>query len=382
MQFGFTEAQEMFRRTVRDFARKEIAPGAKERAGLDHVSTEIKQKIANMGFWALNMPVEYGGQPADWVSTGIVIEEISKADSCCGMSLTPNMVCSLAMTQASEDVQKEWLPHMIKGDKLACIAITEPDCGSDASAMKARAVREGEFYILNGEKAPVTMASQSEIMIAFLKTDPSARAKGVSCFIVPLGTPGVSLSAIPYMGIKPAASASVTMENVRIPARYRIGEEGQGFYVVMQQFDVLRIWVALASLGAAQASLEEAMDYAKQRTAFGKIIGKFEGISFKIAEDATRIEAARLLCYQALWLSDQGISHTKETAMAKWFSVQAAVRTVHDAMLIFGHPGYSEEYPLEQRLKDVIASEFADGTAEVMKLIIAREMMGREVLPY
>jgi cyclohexanecarboxyl-CoA dehydrogenase len=382
MDFSFTETQEMFRRTIRDFAQKEIAPGAKERANLDYIPKEILQKIANMGLWAMNLPSEYGGQPADWISTGIAIEEISKADFNCGMSISATMVCSIAVRRGSEELQREWLPSMIRGEKLACIAVTEPDCGSDASAMKARAIREGEHYILSGEKAPVTMATQSDIAIVFAKTDPSARARGVTCFLVPLNSPDISISHIAYMGFKPTGSGSIMMDGVRIPVNYRIGEEGQGFYVVMQQFDVLRVWIALASLGAAQTSLDEAMNYAKQRTAFGKIIGQFEGISFKIAEDATLIEAARLLCYQALWLADQGLPHTKETAMCKWLSCQVAVRAVHDALLIFGHPGYSEEYPLEQRLKDVIVTEFADGTAEIMKLVIAREMMGREILPY
>lgn len=288
MEFGFTETQELFRKTLKEFCHRELAAGAKERAKGDHFPKEVLKKMAKIGILGLTIPEEYGGRPSDWVSVGIAVE-----------------------------------------------AVTEPEAGSDAAALQTRAIREGDFYVLKGEKTSITLGMQSDIL-----------------------------------------------ENVRIPALYRLGEEGQGFYIVMNQFDAIRVCLGLMCVGIAQTSLEEAINYAKNRYAFGKPIAKFEGISFKIAEDYTLLEAARLLCYRALWMKDKGVVHIKESAMCKWFCPQVAVRVIHNAILIHGHYGYSEEMPLEQRLRDVIGWEFADGTAEIMKIIISRELMGREYLPY
>ncbi|MDP2952627.1 MAG: acyl-CoA dehydrogenase family protein, partial [Chloroflexota bacterium] len=269
-----------------------------------------------------------------------------------------------------------------RGDRIICLALTEPGCGSDAAALTTRAVREGDHYVLSGEKTSITQGMQADAALLFAKTDPAARARGVSCFLVPLDLPGVVRSRLPSMGFRPLMAASIILDGVRVPARYRMGEEGRGFHMVMGQFDFIRPCLGLASLGAAQASLEEAIAYAKQRTAFGQPIGKFEGVSFKIAEHLTRVEAARWLCYRTLWLRDQGIPHTKESAMCKWLCPEVAVQAIHDALLLHGHLGYSEEYPIEQRLRDVIGLEIGDGTAQIMKLIITREVLGREFLPY
>jgi cyclohexanecarboxyl-CoA dehydrogenase len=184
------------------------------------------------------------------------------------------------------------------------------------------------------------------------------------------------------MGMERLGRASITFEDVKLPKRYLLGSEGQGFYMTMGVFDFMRVCIGIACLGVAQASLEDAMTYARQRVAFGKPIAKFEGVSFKIVENATLVEAARLLCYRTLWLKDQGQVHTKESAMCKWWAVQVAVRAIHDALLIHGHIGYSKEYPLEQRLRDTIGFEIGDGTAEIMKIIICRELLGKEFLPY
>jgi cyclohexanecarboxyl-CoA dehydrogenase len=380
--FGFSEAQEMLRKEVREFAQKELLPGAKERAKQDRFPRELVKRIGELGLLGINLPEEFGGQTADWVSVGIAVEEIAKADF--SLSMLPHQVigCALAILQGDKEVQQEWLPPLIRGEKLIALATTEPDCGSDAAAMKTKAVRKGDHYILQGEKTSISLGMQAEVSIIFAKTDPAQRARGVTAFLVPLDLPGISRSPFRDMGCKPIGRASLILDDVSLPAKYRLGEEGQGFYTVMKQFDFIRICLGLEALGAAQVSLEEAMTFAKQRTAFGKPIAKFEGVSFKIAEHATLIEAARLLCYRALWLRDQGLPHTKESAMAKWFAPQVAVHAIHDALLIHGHVGYSEEYPLEQRLRDVIGWEIGDGTAEIMKVIISRELLGREFLPY
>ncbi len=381
--FGFSEEQEMFRRTARDFAQRELAPGGKERVKQDRYPRELLKRIADMGFLGIVTPSEYGGQGADWVTLGIAIEELSKVDYGAGLAVSVPAILSRALlARGSEEMRRKWFPPVAKGEWISCLAVTEPHCGSDAAAIKTTAVRDEDGYLLSGEKTSITFGMIADFAMMPVKTDPMAKARGVSFFLVPLDLPGITRSLIPDMGYKPVTAASIFLDNVRLPAENRIGGEGEGFYVVMGQFDVLRVCLALTVLGVAEASLEDAISYAKQRTAFGQPIARFEGVSFKIAEHATWLEAARLLCYRALWLADQGSPHTKEAAMSKWLAPVVAVNAIHDSLLIHGHVGYSEEYPIEQRLRDAIGFEMADGTAQIMKMIIARELMGREFRPY
>ena len=380
--FGFSEAQTMFRRQVADFARRELLPGAKARAKMDAFPLDIVRKMGQAGLLGVNLPEDYGGQKADFVSVGIACEEVARADF--NLSMLPHQVvgCALGILRGSRELCQEWLPPVIQGEKLIALAITEPECGSDAAAMKMKALRQGGGYLLSGEKTSISLGIQSEVALLFAKTDPRQRARGVTALLVPLDLPGIARSLLPDMGCRPMGRASLIFDNVFLPERYRIGEEGQGFYNVMGQFDFIRNCVALEAIGAARTALEEAIAYAKQRRAFGQPLARFEGVSFQIAEDATLLDAASLLCYRALGLRDQDLPHTKETAMAKWLGPLVAVRTVHHALLTHGHFGYSEELPLEQRLRDVIGWELGDGTAEVMKVIISRELFGREFLPY
>ena len=383
VQFSFTEAQEMLRREVRDFARKELAPEAKQRAKSPTMPRDLTKKMGELGFLGISLPEKYGGQGADWVSLGVVIEELSKVDFVLGpVPIFPGLA-HLCLEQALEEVREEWLSPLIKGEKLGCFAVTEPDCGSDAAAMKATAIRDGDYYILKGEKSPISAAWNADAVILFAKTDPSARARGVTCFWVPLDLPGISKTLISHTGWKGNGVASIFFDEVRLPSRYLVGEEGKGFYIFAAGgADYLRVCLALVALAIAQTSLEETIDYALQRTAFGQPISRFEGVSFKIAEHATLIEAARLFCYRTLCLKDQGLKHTKESAMCKWWCPEVAFNAIHDCVLIHGHIGYSEEYPLEQRLRDALGFEFADGTAQIMKIVIAREIMGRAAVPY
>jgi len=380
--FGFSEEQEMFRRTARDFAQRELAPGAKERAKMGEYPREIMKKIADAGLMGLGSPAKYGGQDADWVTLGIAIEEMAKVDMAAGLMLTNPALLKVVMSQCSEDLRQKYLTAATKGECWACLVITEPHCGSDAAAMRTKAIKEGNYYILNGEKTAITSGVSGDVAMFAAKTDPTLGARGVTFFLVPLDLPGISRSRIPDMGWQPISGSSLFFDNVRLPEEYRLSEEGKGFYMMMGQFDVLRVFLSLIPLGQAQTCLEDAITYAKQRTAFGQPIARFEGISFKIAEHATYIEAARMLCYRALWLADQGLPHTKESAMCKWLCPVVAYDAAHDALLIHGHVAYSEEYPIEQRLRDIIGYEFADGTAQVMKMIIARQLIGREARPY
>jgi cyclohexanecarboxyl-CoA dehydrogenase len=385
--FGFSEEQEMFRREVKNFAQRELAPGAKERVkqeGQPEIAHEWTRKIADAGLVGLGVPPKYGGQGADWMAIGIAVEEMSKADIGLGMTpVLPALVArAMAMGGCSEELQQKYLPAIAKGEFSVCLVITEPHCGSDAAEIKTRAIRDGDYYIINGEKTSISGSMIADAGFLFAKTDPTARARGVTSFLVPFDLPGVSRSRIRDMGWIEMTCASIFLDDVHLPADYRLSEEGKGFYMMMGTFDVLRVFLALSVLGGAQTSLEETINYAKQRTAFGRPIARFEGVSFKIAEHATWIEAARLLCYRALWLADQGLRHTKEAAMSKWLAPVVAVNAIHDCLLIHGHVAYSEEYPIEQRLRDAIGYEMADGTAQIMKMIVARELIGRESLPY
>ena len=381
-EFGLTEAHEMFRSSVREFVKKELAPGGPQRAKLEFIPLDVLKKIGDMGLLGIGLPEEYGGQPGDWVSRGIAAEELARGNFVEGNLMTYPSLFHAALQRSDAEIRREWLPAVIKGERVVSFGNTEPGCGSDAAAIQSKAVRKGDNYLIRGEKTVVTMGMQSEAMYTTAKTGPSKGSRGVSAFLVPMNFPGVSRFRLPSTGCKGYGAASVIMEDVVIPEKYRLGQEGEGFHLIMNFFDYARVILSLCCVGAASVSLEETIAYAKQRTAFGHPIARWEGVSFQIAECATLIDAARMMCFRSLWLRDCGMPHAKETAMAKWFVPRACARIVHDCILIMGHPGYSEENPLEQRLRDILGHEIADGTAQIQKLIIARELLGREFLPY
>lgn len=385
--FGFTEEQELLRQEVRKFAQKEIAPGARERSKMDLDSLDasihaIEKKTVKLGWTALNAPAKYGGQPIDRVSIGIMCEEIGKADPNCNIGAGGLEAAVPLLGSLPEDIQDEWFPALINCDKRLAFGFTEPQAGSDAASIKTRAVRDGDDYIINGEKAPIPGGVRADAISISATIDPSLGHRGITMFFIPMDTPGITRTPISWMGNNFMFPGSVTFDDVRIPARYREGEEGKGFYLVMGTFDWLRNIVTLRQLASASASLEEAMAWAKERVAFGRPIVKFEGVSFMIAEHYTKVEAARLLCFRALWLRDQGQRHTKESSMAKWFGIEVAIEAIRASMVIHGWYGYSTEHLIESRLRNALGYQFADGTIHIQKMIIARELMGRESLPY
>jgi cyclohexanecarboxyl-CoA dehydrogenase len=328
------------------------------------------------------VPTALGGQEADLVTTGIAIEEVARGDFSCTYGV--QLAClggEIIGRNATEEVRQRWLPAMVSGEAVLAIGLTEPSAGSDAASLACRAVREGDEYVITGEKSGISLGLVAHAIMLFATTDPSAKARGVTAFLVPLDRPGVSRSPLRDLGARAVGRAVLSFDHVRVPVSHRLGEEGTGFYQVMRGFDFNRVLIALACLASAQISLEETMAYVKERRAFGRALAQFEGVSFPIAEAATMIEAARLLCYRALSLADRGERHTKESAMVKWWAPRLAVDTIHQCLLLHGHYGYTDELPFEQRLRDVIGLEIGDGTAEVMKLIVARELMGRESVP-
>jgi cyclohexanecarboxyl-CoA dehydrogenase len=381
-EFGFSEDHEILRQAARDFARKALAPNAKERAIENRIPDWMIKKVGELGYIGMTADEKYGGLEMDMMSVGIVVEEFGKVDvAAAHIVLIPTQFCAL-LESGSEEQRREWLPRLCRGELMPCLAITDSGCGTDAAALRMKAVKHGDHYILDGEKSPVTRGMQAETLIVWAKTDPDAGARGVSCFFVPSSSPGLSFAEIPYSGLIPLNCATVYFESVKVPIDNRIGDEGKGFYMLMDRFDVIRVLLCIVALAQAQASLAEVAEYAKVRNAFGRPIAKYEGISFKIAEAATKLDAARLLCYRALWMGDQGQRHSKESAMAKWYGPTVAFDVIHDCILMMGHYGYSKEYPLTQRMLDVMGYQFADGTAEAQKLVIVRSILGREFLPY
>lgn len=379
----FTPEQEELIRTLRVFARKELAPRYAHWDRTGEFPREIWRQMGELGLLGLRTPAKYGGQDADLVTTGIASEEIARGDFSCtyGIQLA-GLAGEIIGQNGSEEVKVRWLPPMTRGEAIIALALTEPGVGSDAANLACRAVREGDEYIITGEKSGISLGMAAHAAIVFAKTDLAAKARGVTAFLVPLNLPGVARSPLRDLGSRAIGRAVLSLDHVRVLVSHRLGEEGSGFYEVMKGFDFNRVLIALACLGAAQVSLEETMAYVKERRAFGRRLAAFEGVSFPIAEAATYIEAARWLCYRALWLADRGQPYTKESAMVKWWAPRLAVETIHQCLLLHGHYGYTDELPFEQRLRDVMGLEIGDGTAEVMKIVVARELMGREALPY
>ncbi|MGH7299046.1 MAG: acyl-CoA dehydrogenase family protein [Candidatus Rokuibacteriota bacterium] len=383
MDLAFSPEQDELVRTLRQFARKDLAPRSAQWDKSGEFPWEAWRRMGELGLLGLRVSAAYGGQEADFMTFGIAMEEIGRGDFSCtyGIQLA-GLAGEILGRSGSEEVKARWLPPTARGDAVVALALTEPGAGSDAANLACRAERDGAEYVIIGEKSGISLGMAAQAAIVFARTDPAGRARGVTAFLVPLDRPGVSRSPLRDMGTRAIGRAVLAFDHVRLPASHRLGEEGTGFHQVMQGFDYNRIGIALACLGVAQQSVEETMAYVKERKAFGRALARFEGVSFAIAEAATHLEACRWLCYRALWLADQGRPHTKESAMTKWWGPRLAVDTIHQCLLLHGHYGYTDELPFEQRMRDVIGLEIGDGAAEVMKMVVARELMGRESLPY
>ena len=383
MDFTFTPEQDELIRTLRAFARKELAPRSATWDRTGQFPWDVWRRMGELGLFGLRAPAEYGGQEADLLTTGLAAAEIARGDFSCtyGIQLSA-LAGEILGREASDEIKRRWLPPTIAGETVLALALTEPGVGSDAANLACRAERDGDGYVITGEKSGISLGMVAHAAIVFARTDPGGRARGVTALLVPLDLPGVSRSALRDLGSRVVGRAVLSFDHVRIPASHRLGPEGAGFHQVMMGFDFNRVIIALACLGTAQVALEETMAYVKERRTFGQPLARYEGVSFPIAEAATQIEAARWFCYRALWLADRGEPHTKESAMVKWWAPKLSVDVIHQCLLLHGHYGYTDELPFEQRLRDVIGLEIGDGTPEVMKIIVARELMGRESLPY
>jgi cyclohexanecarboxyl-CoA dehydrogenase len=335
-----------------------------------------------LGLIAPELPEEYGGLGAGSIYSGVIIEEVGRADFNVGyINILASLNGQIIANFANEDLRRHWLPKIIAGEEIVCIALTEPRGGSDAANLGLKMERDGDHYIINGEKTSISMADQAAGAVVFARTGTvEDRARGISAIFVPMDTPGISTTRFNDLGQHAIGRGSIFFDNVRVPAENLLGEEGKGFVQVMQGFDFSRSLIGLQCVGTARQSLDETWAYIGERQAFGKPLGAFQGITHQLAAFDTKLEAARLLSYNALWLKDQGLPHTAEAAMTKWWPPLLAYEAILACLLIHGHAGYSNELPFEQRLRDVLGLQIGDGTANIMKNIIARERAGRAAI--
>ena len=380
-----TDDQKALQETARRFARERLLPDYQKRERIGTLDRALIAEMGQLGLLGMDLPEELGGMDADAVTTGLIAEELAYGDF--NVSAVPvgiSLNGAILLRHAQPEVVREWVPRMTRGDAVVAICLTEPRGGSDASNLQMKARRVGDHYVLNGEKTSITFADRADAYLIFARTGaPDEGAKGVSAFFIPYeGTKGISRTHFDDLGSAVIGRGSVFLDDVRVPVSHRLGDEGKGFTQVMQGFDYSRALIGLQCCGAAQASLDEAWAYAKEREAFGRPIGQFQGVSFPLAEWDSHIAAVRQLCYHALALRDAGLPHTAEAAMCKWMGPKTAFDTIHQCLLTFGHYGWSKDLPHQQRLRDVMGLEIGDGTAAVMKLIIARERIGRVAVQY
>ena len=379
LDFGFSEEQELFRRTVREFAKKEIAPKVREFERKGAFPWEVYRKMGQAGLLGLRLPKQYGGQEADAVTMGVLVEEIARAGWQIPLS---DIMGEILALHGPEHLKREWLPAMVKGEKLLGIANTEPSTGSDAAAITTRAIRNGNNYVLNGEKQFITGIDECGAYCLLAKTDLERGAKGVSMFFVEMDRSGIQKYRLDALGWRLFTFGGIVLKDVSIPASNLIGEENHGFQYVMETFDLMRSLIAVWCVGMAEAAIDENIEYVKQRTAFGRPIGKFESVQSRIVEGYTELEAAKLLCYRTLWSRDKGEKITKQSAMIKWYVPQLCFKIVNDCLQNRGAIGFTTECMDEYRLREIRGAMIGDGTTDINKIVVARELLGREFLPY
>jgi len=372
-----SETQKMIQDMARQFAREKLAPGA---MGRDHHAVFPAEAIAEMGklgLMGMLIPENYGGSGADYVSMALAIEEIAAADGSCSTIMSvQNSLVGAGLLKFGDDWQKEhFLKPIARGDMLAAFALTESQAGSDAAAVRCSAAKDGNYYVLNGAKQFITSGKHAQVALVFAVTDKSAGKKGISAFIVPTDMPGYSVSKVEHkMGQTSSDTASLQFDNMRILATNRLGAEGEGYKIALSNLEGGRIGIAAQSIGMARAAYEVALGYAKEREAFGKPIGQHQAVAFRLADMATQIEAARQLLLHAAGLRDANQPCLKEACMAKLFASEMAERVCSSAMQTLGGYGYLRDFPLERICRDVRVCQIYEGTSDIQRIIISREI--------
>ncbi|MFC2055889.1 acyl-CoA dehydrogenase [Chloroflexota bacterium] len=377
--FPFTEEHEMIRQAARDFAQNEIAPIAAEFDESGEFPYETIMKMGEMGFMGIEVPEEYGGAGMDTLAFVLALEEISKADASHGtiMSVNNSLYCNGLLKFGTEEQKQKFIQPVASGQAIGAYSLTESMSGSDASTMRCRAEREGDSYIINGRKSWVSSAPVASYIVLFSMTDPQKRHKGITAFLIETDQPGFSRAKKePKLGIRASATSEIVFDDYRVTVENRLGEEGQGFNIAMTVLDAGRIGIGAQALGIAEAAYEASVVYAKEREAFGKKIGEFQGISFKLADMKIRIEASRLLVYNAAIAKERakesGDRFTLEASIAKLHASETAMFVTNAAVQIHAGMGYSKELPIERYFRDAKVTEIYEGTSEIQRLVIAR----------
>ena len=381
--YPLSDEHKMLRDAARDFAQKEIAPIAAELDESGEFPHATIKKMGELGFMGIEVPEQYGGSGMDALAYVLALEEICKVDASHGviMSVNNSLYCHGILKFGTEEQKHKYVTPIASGKAVGGYSLTEPQSGSDAGTMKSRATRDGDSYILNGRKSWVTSGPVADYFVVFMMTDPDKKQKGVSAFLVDGNTPGLTRGKKePKLGIRASATSELIFENCRIPAENRLGAEGEGFKIAMTVLDAGRIGIGTQALGIAEAAYEAARQYAGQREAFGQPIGTFQGTGFKIADMKTRIEASRLLIYNAAIAKDKAKAsngrYSLEASMAKLFASETAMYVTHQAVQIHGGMGYSKELPLERYFRDAKITEIYEGTSEIQRLVISRSELG------
>jgi len=378
MNFHFTEEHRMIQGLARDFADKEIRPLSKEIDKSSNVPAELIKKMAELGFMGIAVPQEYGGAGMDSIALVIAMEEIARACASTATIMTVNnsLACEPILRYGNEEQKKRFLTAVASGKLLGCFALTEAGAGSDAAAIKTTAVKDSDSYILNGSKLFVSNGQRAHIAIIFAVTDATKGHKGISAFIIEKGTPGFSIGRIEEkLGIKGSETVEFIFDGCCIPQENLLGHEGHGFKVAMDTLDAGRLGIAAQSLGIAQACLDAAVRYSKERVQFGKPISNLQAIQFMISDMAMEIEAARVLTHRAAYLKDRDGRFIKEASMAKLYASEMANRCAYKAVQIYGGYGYIKDYPVERYYRDARITTIYEGTSEIQRLTIAREIL-------
>ena len=380
MDFRPTDDQALLRRSVREFAETEIRPHVREWDDTQHFPEEILPQLAELGLMGIQFPEQYGGSGMSAIDYCICIEELSRVDPGLALSVAAhNGLCASHIYMFGSEAQKQrWLVPLAQGRKIGAWGLTESTSGSDAAGMRTTAVRTAAGWELNGSKSFITHGRVGHVMVVMAVTDKAAGSKGISAFVVEHGTPGMRAGKKEdKLGMRASDTSEVLFEKCLVPADHLLGEEGQGFVNTMQVLDAGRIGIAALAVGLAQGAYEAARRYALERKAFGKTISVFQAIQWKLADTATRIEAARLMTYRAAFLKDRGVRTTLESAMAKLYSSEIAVKAADDCVQIHGGYGFVKDYPAEKYFRDVKLTTIGEGTSEIQRLVIARQLFAR-----
>jgi acyl-CoA dehydrogenase len=376
ISFGLSDEQRALRDLAREFAAKEIRPVAADYDERSQHPGDVIAKAHEVGLMNPHIPEEYGGPGLPAFEQILVGEELAWGCSGIATSIVANILGSLPVILAGSDAQKgDWLPPLVEEPLLCSFALTEPGAGSDVSAIQTTALRRGDEYVLNGSKMFITNAGQAAWFVVFASTNPEAGHRGLSAFVVPAGSDGVVVEQhLDKLGQRATDTSALAFQEVRVPASSRLGEEGEGFKIAMRTLDLTRPGTAAGAVGVARAAFEHAVDYAKSRVQFGQPIAMNQGVNFLVADMAAEIEAARLLTWQAAWLIDQGQRATLQSSYAKRVSADTAMKVTTDAVQIFGGYGYMKEYPVEKLMRDAKLFQIYEGTSQIQRLVIAREI--------